>query len=83
MILKFKMTFNDPSGNTLFYKKKMHLYIVSNHRNFYQNQFINDCARKKKAKILESQSFLVRYRRTCVLDKRDMEKRSVRDSFEK
>ena len=36
---------------------------------FYQNQFINKYARKKKAKISESRSFLVRYRRTYVLKK--------------
>ena len=45
---------------------------VSIHRNFYQNRFINEYARKKKAKISESLShrfFLVRYRRTCVLNK--------------
>ena len=41
---------------------------------FYQNHFIDECARKKKAKIPESQSFrdqsfFVRYRRICVLNK--------------
>ena len=36
---------------------------------FYQNRFINECARKKKAKIPESRSFLVGYRRTYVLNK--------------
>ena len=37
--------------------------------NLYQNWFINACARKKKAKIPESQSFFVRYRRrTYVLN---------------
>ena len=46
---------------------------------FYQNRFINEYARKKKAKISESRShgvtesrnhgvFLVRYRRTYVLN---------------
>ena len=35
---------------------------------FYQNRFINVCARKKKAKILESQIFLVRCIRTYVLN---------------
>ena len=39
----------------LQFMKNARLYIVSIHRNFYQNQFINECARKKKAKILESQ----------------------------
>ena len=41
------MTLDDLLSHTLF----------SIHRNFYQNRLINDYARKKKAKILESQSF--------------------------
>ena len=41
---------------------------------FYQKRFINEYARKKKAKILESQSFLVRYRRTYVLKKQSLSK---------
>ena len=48
-----------------------YLFVFS----FYQNQFINEYARKKKAEISESRShrvtesrgFLVRYRRTYVL----------------
>ena len=49
--------------------KKLHLHNVSNHRNFYQNRFINECAKKKQAKILwfpsfPAQSFFVRFRRT-------------------
>ena len=52
----------------LYFFLKMRLYIVSIQRNFYQNQFINECARKKKAKIPESRRFLVRYRRTYVLN---------------
>ena len=47
--------------------KNLPLHNVSNHRNFYQNQFINEYAKKKKAKISESQSFLVRYRRTYLV----------------
>ena len=51
------------------------LYIVIILRNFNQNWFINECAVKKKAKIigswshrvLESQSLLTRYRRTYSL----------------
>ena len=40
---------------------------------FYENRFINECARKKKAKIPEFQSFtisefFVRCRRTYVLN---------------
>ena len=35
---------------------------------FHQNQFINQYARKKKSNISESKSFLVRYRRTYVLN---------------
>ena len=46
------------------YKKKLFFYYVSIHRNFYQNRFINECARKKKAKMLEFQRFFVGYRRT-------------------
>ena len=46
------MTSNDLGGHTLFYKKNMCLHNVSIHTNFYQNRFINECARKKKAKIL-------------------------------
>ena len=49
--------------------KKLCLHNVSIHRNFEQNGFINECARKKKANpiIPESRSFLVIYRRTYVL----------------
>ena len=55
--------------------KNLRLHNVSIHRNFYQNRFINKYAKKKKAKILESQShgvpeFLVRYRRTYILNKK-------------
>ena len=35
----------------LYQTKKMGLHIVSIHINLYQNQFINECARKKKAKF--------------------------------
>ena len=31
--------------------QNLHLYIVSFHLNFHQNRFINECARKEKAKI--------------------------------
>ena len=56
--------------------KNLRLHNVSPHRNFYQNQFIIEYAKKKKAKISksrsfrvkESQSFLVRYRGTYVLN---------------
>ena len=62
----------------LYFIKNLHLDNVSIHRDFYQNQFLNEYARKKKAKIsesrspgiTESRSFLVRYRRTYVLNKR-------------
>ena len=47
----------------------MRLLNVSIHRNIYQNRFINECARKKKAKILEFHSFLKRCRKTYVLKK--------------
>ena len=36
--------------------KNLRLHNVSIHRKFYQNRFINECARKKKAKIPESRS---------------------------
>ena len=57
--------------------KNLRLHNVSIHRNFYQNKFINEYARKKKAKFSESRSFLVRYRRTYVLkDKQSAQKKS-------
>ena len=46
--------------------KKVRLLNLSIHRNRYQNRFINECARKKKAKIPVSE-FFVRCRRTYVL----------------
>ena len=57
--------------------KNLRLHNVSIHKNVYQTRFINEYARKKKAKnhgITESRSprvteFLVRYRRTFVLNK--------------
>ena len=39
--------------------KYLRIYNISIHINFYQNRFINECARKLKAKIPESQSFTV------------------------
>ena len=43
-----------------YFIKKMRLYYVSIHRNFYQNQFKNEYARnKKKAQIPEFQSLAV------------------------
>ena len=39
--------------------KKLRLLNVSISINFYQNQFINECAREKKAKISYFQSFPV------------------------
>ena len=45
----------------------MCLYNVSINTNFYQIRLINKCARKKNAKISESQIFLVRYGRTTFL----------------
>ena len=48
----------------------MCLYIVSIHRNVYQNRFVKERARKKKAEVPESRTrSLVRYRRTYVLNK--------------
>ena len=53
---------------------------------FYQNQFINEYARKTKAKIPESRNFLVRYRRTYVpnkLQKLKEKKSEERESVKK
>ena len=56
----------------LEYMNTLCLHNVSIHRNFEPNQFINECARKKKPKMPKSQNhgvpeFLVRYRKTYVL----------------
>ena len=52
--------------------KNVRLLNVSIHRNFYQNRFINECAKKKKkkkkAKIPEFHSYFVRCRRTYVIN---------------
>jgi hypothetical protein len=48
--------------------KYLRNHNINIHINFYQNRFINECARKKKAKIPEFQSFFVRCRRTYVLN---------------
>ena len=56
------------SEGLLHLMKILHLYNVSVHRNFYQNQFINEYARKKMAKI---PNFLVRYRRTSFSQKKN------------
>ena len=40
----------------LYFIKTLRLHNVSIHRNFYQNRFVNEYARKKKAKISESRS---------------------------
>ena len=45
------------------------IYYVSIHRNFYQIWFINECARKKKAKIPESHSLLFFVRTYNILNK--------------
>jgi hypothetical protein len=60
------MTFNDLGGHTLFLK---HLCLnnIRNHRNFYQNLFINEYATKKQIKS-SSPRVLVRFRRTYVLN---------------
>ena len=45
---------------------------------FYQNRFINKYARNKKSQnhgVLESRSFLVRYRRTYTLNNREKSQR--------
>ena len=54
----------------LYLMKNLHLHNVNNHRFFfYQNHFLNEYATKKKTKIPESCSFLVRYKRSYVLNK--------------
>ena len=50
------ITFMDLLEVILQLMKNLRHYIVSIQRIFYQNFFINECARKKKAKILESRS---------------------------
>ena len=66
------VTFNDLHGHTLF-MKNLRLYNVSIHRTFYQNRFINECARKIKVQILGiselRKEFFVSYRRTYILNK--------------
>ena len=52
----------------IYFMKNLRLHNVSIHNFFYQNRLINEYVRKKKAKISESRSFLVRYRRTYVLN---------------
>ena len=42
--------------DTIFYFMNLRLHNISIQRNFYQNRFINEYARKKKLKYL-SQSF--------------------------
>ena len=72
----------------LYFMKNLCFYNVSIHRKFDQNRFINEYAKKKKAKIsesrnhgmTESRSFLVRYRRTYVLKTYVLNK--VQDSLE-
>ena len=44
------LTFNDLRSKTLF-NEKFKFRKVSNHINFYQNWFINECARNGLAKI--------------------------------
>ena len=53
--------------------KYLHFHNISIHINVNQNRFINECARKIKAKIPESQSlrfFFVRCRRTYIHNNR-------------
>ena len=48
--------------------KYLRINNISIHINFYQNRFINECYRKIKSKIPEFHIFLVRCRRTYVLN---------------
>ena len=45
-----------PLRSCLDFIENFHLHNVSIHRKFYQNRFINECVRKKQAKIPESRS---------------------------
>ena len=70
----------------LYFMKNLRLYNVSIHRIFYQNRFINEYARKKKAKIPEFPSFRVFFvscRRTYVLNKlkKQGQKLSIRQCY--
>ena len=47
------VTFNEV---ILYLRKYLRLYNVSIHKYLFQNRFINEYARKKKAKIPESRS---------------------------
>ena len=42
----------------LYKAKKLSVHIVSIHINFYKNQFIKVCARKKKAKFTEFRNYV-------------------------
>ena len=50
--------------------KKIFKFCKIDKKKIGQNRFINEYARKKKAKISKSRSYLVRYRRTYVLKKK-------------
>ena len=50
---------------------------------FNKNLFIDECAIKKKAKISEPKSFLVRYRRTYVLKTKTKKLRERNESYKK
>ena len=56
----------------LYLVKNLRLYNVSIHIYFYQNRFINECARKKNGKnpvVKGFRSFFVRHKSTYVFDK--------------
>ena len=61
--------------------KKLRLLNASIHIFFYQNWFMKDCARKKKAKIPESRRFFWRYKRTYDLDKYNLHVNCLNNMF--
>ena len=58
----------------LHFLTEMRLHNVSIHRKFYDIQFTEECARKKKVKILESHRFTVFFsdKRTYILKNNDI-----------
>ena len=64
-----KIGFIHMTLDDLHFMKNLCLHNISNHRKFYQNQLIYECAGKKKASSPGIPEFLVRYRRTYVLNK--------------
>ena len=69
--LNFKMTFCDlywPLRSYFILLKKMRLYYVSIHIDFYQNRASNRKLKSRSLRVSQSQDFFVRYRRTYFLN---------------